>query len=67
MTPAAQQQAELGQRLARVEVKLAQVWQRLTALPPDQTGEDRLIELVEQFEALSDARVRLRRQCEAPA
>jgi hypothetical protein len=61
------QQAELGQRLAAISVKLDRALQRLTALPPDQTSEDQVIELVEEFELCSDRRVELRRQCEAPA
>jgi hypothetical protein len=63
MTPA-QQQAELGRRLSVIDRKLAKAWDRLTGWP--QTGSD-LTPLVEQYEALSDRRVELRRACRVPA
>jgi hypothetical protein len=63
----AQQQAELGRRLSVIEVKLTKAWDRLTALPPDRADSEHVLALVKQFEALSDARVRLRRACGVPA
>jgi hypothetical protein len=63
----AAQQAQLGRRLSVIEVKLAQVWARLTALPADRADSDQVIGLVEQYELCSDRRVELRRACEQPA
>jgi hypothetical protein len=66
MTTAAHR-VELSQRLARVEVKLAQAWRTLTNLPADRADDsDRVTALVEQFELCSDLRSQLRRACGVP-